>query len=142
MNKMCKVMLQNTIKLENICRPWQKFQNLINVGPLIRLQDLEKKSKIDKRRAYIYTGLQSRRDYSPIAYMIPLEIHILLKNHARIPEHLRLCMQYSLKYATAFFCKPHFCCCSSYKSTGTGKSLSEALLFAEHGVNMLRTKLF
>ena len=25
------------IKLENICRPWEKFQNLINVGPLIRL---------------------------------------------------------------------------------------------------------
>ena len=25
------------IKLENICRSWEKFQNLINVGPLIRL---------------------------------------------------------------------------------------------------------
>ena len=25
------------IKLENICEPWEKFQNLINIGPLIRL---------------------------------------------------------------------------------------------------------
>ena len=25
------------IKLENIRSPWKKFQNLINVGPLIRL---------------------------------------------------------------------------------------------------------
>ena len=28
---------KNPIKLENICRPWGKFQNLINLGPLIRL---------------------------------------------------------------------------------------------------------
>jgi hypothetical protein len=25
------------IKLENVCRPWEKIQNLLNVGPLIRL---------------------------------------------------------------------------------------------------------
>ena len=25
------------IKFENICRTWEKFQNLISVGPLIRL---------------------------------------------------------------------------------------------------------
>ena len=27
-------MLQKNIKLENISRPWKKFQNLINAGPL------------------------------------------------------------------------------------------------------------
>ena len=43
---MCKVMLQKTIKLEKICRPWKKFQNLINVGPLIRLWGLEKNPKL------------------------------------------------------------------------------------------------
>ena len=35
--KCTKIMLQKNIKLENISRPWKKFQNLINVGPLIRL---------------------------------------------------------------------------------------------------------
>ena len=34
------------IKFENICRTWEKFQNLISVGPLMRLQGLEKKSKL------------------------------------------------------------------------------------------------
>jgi hypothetical protein len=28
---------KNPIKLENICTPWEKFQNLINIGPLIRM---------------------------------------------------------------------------------------------------------
>ena len=28
-------MLQKTIKLKNICRLWEKIQNLINAGPLI-----------------------------------------------------------------------------------------------------------
>ena len=35
--KCAKLCYKKTIKLENICRPWKKFQNLINVGPLIRL---------------------------------------------------------------------------------------------------------
>ena len=38
----------------------EKFQKLINVGPLIRQQGLEKKSKINKHRAYVYSGQQSR----------------------------------------------------------------------------------
>ena len=37
MNKMCTFMLQNPIKFENICKPWEKFQNLINVGPWIKV---------------------------------------------------------------------------------------------------------
>ena len=28
---------KKNIKLENICRPWKKFQNLINIGSLIRV---------------------------------------------------------------------------------------------------------
>ena len=35
-NKMCKLVLKKPKKLENICSLWKKFQNLINVGPLIR----------------------------------------------------------------------------------------------------------
>ena len=35
--KWVKLCYKKTIKRENICRPWKKFQNLINVGPLIRL---------------------------------------------------------------------------------------------------------
>ena len=35
--KCAKLCYKKPIKLENICRPWKKFQNLINVGPLIRL---------------------------------------------------------------------------------------------------------
>ena len=42
MKKMCKVMLlshyKKTLKLENICRQWKIFQNLINVGPLLGLE--------------------------------------------------------------------------------------------------------
>ena len=34
---MCKFMLQKTKKLENICRPWEKFHNLINIGPWINV---------------------------------------------------------------------------------------------------------
>ena len=33
-------------KLENIRSPWKKFQNLINVGPLIRLWGREKNTKL------------------------------------------------------------------------------------------------
>ena len=99
-------MLQKPIKLENICRPLEKFQNLINIGPLkfiysgkpkfceiftllltvcivvkskVKISqnlvvfseymnfNIEtsmnkavgpgKKSKINKRRAYVYSGL-------------------------------------------------------------------------------------
>ena len=32
--KCANLCYKNHIKLENICRPWEKFQNLINVGPL------------------------------------------------------------------------------------------------------------
>ena len=32
-----KLCYKKSIKLENICRSWKKFQNLINVAPLIRL---------------------------------------------------------------------------------------------------------
>ena len=35
--KCANLCYKKPIKLENICRPWEKFQNLINVGPLIRL---------------------------------------------------------------------------------------------------------
>ena len=35
--KCAKRCYKKPIKLENICRPWEKDQNLINVGPLIRL---------------------------------------------------------------------------------------------------------
>ena len=35
--KCAKLCYKKPIKLENICRPWKNFQNLINVGPLIRL---------------------------------------------------------------------------------------------------------
>ena len=35
--KCANLYYKKTIKLENICRQWKKFQNLINVGPLIRL---------------------------------------------------------------------------------------------------------
>ena len=35
--KCAKLCYEKTIKLENICRPWKKFQNFINIGPLIRL---------------------------------------------------------------------------------------------------------
>ena len=35
--KCAKLCYKKFIKLENICKPWNKFQNLINVGPLIRL---------------------------------------------------------------------------------------------------------
>ena len=35
--KCANLCYKKPIKLENICRPWGKFQNLINVGPLIRL---------------------------------------------------------------------------------------------------------
>ena len=38
------------IKLENIRSPWKKFQNLINVGLLIRPQALEKTQKRIKVR--------------------------------------------------------------------------------------------
>jgi hypothetical protein len=36
-NKMCQLVLKNPKKLESISNIWKKFQNLINVGPLIRL---------------------------------------------------------------------------------------------------------
>ena len=39
-------MLQITIKLKNICRLWEEFQNLINIEPLIRLLGLEKNPKL------------------------------------------------------------------------------------------------
>ena len=51
---MCKFMLQ---KLENICRPWEKFQKVINVGPLNKPVGPGKKSTINKRKAYAYSGL-------------------------------------------------------------------------------------
>jgi hypothetical protein len=35
--KCANLCYKKPIKLENICRPWEKIQNLINVGPLIRL---------------------------------------------------------------------------------------------------------
>ena len=35
--KCANLCYKKPIKLENIHRPWEKFQNLINVGPLIRL---------------------------------------------------------------------------------------------------------
>ena len=35
--KMCQLVLKNPKKLESISNIWKKFQNLINVGPLIRL---------------------------------------------------------------------------------------------------------
>ena len=35
--KCAKLCYKKPVKLENICRPWKKFQNLINVGSLIRL---------------------------------------------------------------------------------------------------------
>ena len=35
--KCANLCYKKPIKLENICRPWENFQNLINVGPLIRL---------------------------------------------------------------------------------------------------------
>ena len=35
--KCANLCYKKPIKLENTCRPWGKFQNLINVGPLIRL---------------------------------------------------------------------------------------------------------
>ena len=43
--KCANLCYKKPIKLKNICRPWEKFQNLINVGP-------GKKSEINKRRAY------------------------------------------------------------------------------------------
>ena len=38
----------------------EKISKFNKRGPLIRLQGLEKKSKINKRRAYVYSGLQSK----------------------------------------------------------------------------------
>ena len=35
--KCANLCYKRPIKLENICSPWEKFQNLISVGPLIRL---------------------------------------------------------------------------------------------------------
>ena len=35
--KCAKLCYKNPIKHENICRPWKKFQSLINVWPFIRL---------------------------------------------------------------------------------------------------------
>ena len=35
--KCAKLCYKKPIKLENICGPWKKVQNLINVGPLMRL---------------------------------------------------------------------------------------------------------
>jgi hypothetical protein len=35
--KCANLCYKKPIKLENICRPCEKFQNLINVGPLIRM---------------------------------------------------------------------------------------------------------
>ena len=47
------------IKLEKICIPREKFQNLINVGPLFfnKAVGPGKKPKINKHRAYVYSGL-------------------------------------------------------------------------------------
>ena len=44
--KCANLCYKKTIKLENIYRPWKIFQNLINVGPLIRLYCLEKNPKL------------------------------------------------------------------------------------------------
>ena len=44
--KCAKLCYKKPIKLENICRQWIFFQNLINVGPLIRLYGVEKKPKL------------------------------------------------------------------------------------------------
>ena len=35
--KFANLCYKNSIKLENICTPWEKFQKVINVGPLLRL---------------------------------------------------------------------------------------------------------
>ena len=35
--KCASLCYKKPIKFENICRTWEKFQNLISVGPLIRL---------------------------------------------------------------------------------------------------------
>ena len=41
---------QNTLKTENIRSPWNEVQNFINLGP-------GKRCNINKRRAYVYSGL-------------------------------------------------------------------------------------
>ena len=35
--KCASLCYKKPMKLENICRPWKKITNLINIGPLIRL---------------------------------------------------------------------------------------------------------
>ena len=50
-------MLQKTIKLEKICRPWKKFQKSNKRRAFNKAVGPGKESKINKRRAYVYSGL-------------------------------------------------------------------------------------
>ena len=46
---MCNFMLNTQtklIKLENVCWAWKELQKSLNIGPLIRKQDLEKNPKL------------------------------------------------------------------------------------------------
>ena len=49
--------VEKKIKLENICRARKKFQKLINVGHFNKAVGPRKNSKINKRRAYVYSGV-------------------------------------------------------------------------------------
>ena len=58
MKKCANLCYKKPIKRENICRPWGKFQTLINVCRAFnKAVGPGKKSKINKRRAYVYSRL-------------------------------------------------------------------------------------
>ena len=50
-------MLQKNIKLEKICRPWKKIPKSNKSRDFNKAVGPGKKSKINKRRAYVYSGL-------------------------------------------------------------------------------------
>ena len=55
--KICKVMIIKKIKLENSRRSWKTFQNFNKRRTFDKALGPRKKSKINKRRAYVYSGL-------------------------------------------------------------------------------------
>ena len=83
------------IKLETLCRPWSKFQNLINVGPLIRLLGLEKNPKlinvgptfIPDYRVWDYCRLGVNKYFGPIAFYIGWVLRRLLVSKRKQPVY-------------------------------------------------------
>ena len=55
--KICKLMIIKKIKLENSPRSWKTFQNFSKLMAFNKDIGPGKKSKINKRRAYVYCGL-------------------------------------------------------------------------------------